>query len=135
MSTVFIVNRDPSMRGWIEATVTSAGLQARTFGTRAELLPHVQAGGIACAILDVNLSDGSAFDLQVELARAGVATLFLTGEPCYASCVRALKAGAVDFLTMPCNSASLVHALRDALRLAQRTRGEREQIDAIISRH
>jgi FixJ family two-component response regulator len=132
---VFVVNDDPSTRRWIEATVMSAGLRALAFETRGELLSYVQPGTIACAILDVTLPDGSGFELQSDLARAGIASMFLTRDRCIASCVRAVKAGAVDFLTMPCDSISLVRALRDALRQSLSSRTQRVQSDALRSRY
>jgi FixJ family two-component response regulator len=132
---VFVVNDDPSIRRWIEATLISAGLRVLTFETRAELMPHVRSGAIACAILDVSLPDGSGFELQSDLARAGIASMFLTRDRCIASCVRAVKAGAVDFLTMPCDSLSLVRALRDALRQSLSSRTQRAQSDELRSRY
>jgi FixJ family two-component response regulator len=133
--TIFIINSDPSTCIWIEATVLSAGLSALTFETRAELLAHVRPGATACAILDVNLPDGSGLELQSDLARAGIATLFLTRERCIATCVRAVKAGAVDFLTMPCNSLSLVRALRHAVCQAISSRNQRVQSEELRFRY
>jgi len=132
---VFIVNGDLSARVWIEATVTSAGLRALSFDTCAQLLPYVKPGAIACAILDVNLPDGSGFELQANLARAGVSTLFLTRERCFSACVRAVKAGAVDYLLMPCNSLALIQVLRIALRQALTARTRRAQVDEFRCRY
>lgn len=132
---VYIVNGDRSTRNWIEAAVTSAGLRAQSFDTGAELLMHVKPGTIACAILDVNLPDGCGFELQSDLARIGISTMFLSRERCIASCVRAVKAGAVDFLTLPCNAMSLVRALRDAMRQALTSRLRREQFDELRSKY
>lgn len=132
---VYIVNGDSATRCWIEATVISAGLRALTFDTRAELLQHVKPGSVACAVLDVNLPDGCGFELQCDLARAGVSTMFLTRQLCIASCVRAVKAGAVDFLTMPCNAMTLVRALRDAVHQAATSRVRRMQLDELRSKY
>lgn len=134
-ATVFVINADPSTRSWIEATVVAAGLTALTFNTRAELMPHIRPGVIACAVLDVNLPDGSGLELQSDLACAGIATMFLTRERCIASCVAALKAGAVDFLTVPCNSLSLVRALRDGLRQTLSSCAERVQSDELRAKY
>jgi FixJ family two-component response regulator len=128
---VYIANGDAATRNWIEATVTSAGLLALSFATQAELLRHLTPGRIACAVIDVNLPDGSGLELQSDLARAGVSTMFLTRERCIASCVRAVRAGAVDFLTMPCNSMSLIRALRDSVCHAMHTRAQRAQIEEV----
>jgi len=132
---VYIVNGDDAARKWIEATVTSAGLPAMSFATQAELLPHVKPGEVACAIIDVSLPDGSGLELQCDLSRAGVPTMFLTRERCIASCVRAVRAGAVDFLTMPCNALSLIRALRDAVRQALSSRTQRARIEELRSKY
>src|SRR5262245_23773774 len=132
---VYIVNGDAATRNWIESTVISAGLSALSFSTQAELLPHVKAGAVACAIIDVNLPDGSGLELQSDLSRAGVSIMFLTRERCIASCVRAVRAGAVDFLTMPCNALSLIRALRDAVWQAMQSRTQRLHIDELRSKY
>src|SRR5262249_12541678 len=109
---VFIVNDDDCTRAWIEAIVLSAGL--RTIGTSAsELLSCLDRDMPACAILDVG-----GFEFQEALARAGVSILFLTREVSISSCARAFRAGAVDFLTLPCDPAQLVRALHHATREA-----------------
>ncbi|GFE82912.1 DNA-binding response regulator [Steroidobacter agaridevorans] len=132
---ILIVNGDPSVRRWIEATVTSAGLQARSFDSAAALLSQVASDNAACAILDVSLPDANGFDLQDELARAGVTVLFLTRERCLTSCVRAIKAGAVDFISLPCDAGELVRALHYAVRQALWSRAQREQSSELRSRY
>jgi FixJ family two-component response regulator len=132
---IFIVNRDDATRGWIEDTLMSAGLRAQSFRTGAELLQHVQDSTIACAILDLSLPDASGLELQNDLARSGVPALFLTQERCIVSCVRAVKAGAVDFLTMPCDAMTLVRALRCAITEAKTTSGQRVQLDELRSKY
>ena len=134
-AVVFIVNADLDTCLWAEATVTSAGLRALSFNTRAQLLPHVKPGSLACAILDVNLPDGSGFEVQTDLACAGIPTLFLTHERCFSACVRAVKAGAVDYLIVPCNSLALVRVLRVALRQALAARTQRKQVEELRSRY
>lgn len=133
--TVLIVNGDEATRAWIAATVDSLGLCAVGIATASELLARITPDMVACAILDVSLPDANGLELQVDLARIGVPTLFLTRDRCIASCVRAVKAGAVDFLTMPCNSTSLVHALRDAVTQAKNSFIQRVQIDELRSKY
>lgn len=128
---VLIVNSDDFARTWIEATVASAGLRALSFTTAAELLSCFKADTAACAILDVVLADGSGLELQENLAQAGVSTIFLTRERCISSCVRAVKAGAVDFLTMPCDATELVRALRHAVREALSSWTQLIQLDGL----
>ena len=132
---VFILNSDHATRRWIEAIVISAGLRALSLETGAELLSHVRSDTAACAILDLNLPDGSGIELQDDLARAGISTMFLTHEQCISSCVRAVKAGAVDFLTIPCNADLLLRALHDAVRESLSSRRQRVQIDELRSRY
>lgn len=132
---VFIVNGDESTRAWIEATVVAAGLRALSFNTAADLLARFTPGACACAILDVVLPDASGFELQDDLARAGVAIMFLTRERCISSCVRAVKAGAVDFLTVPCDPIQLVQALRYAVREALYSRTRRMQFGELRSKY
>lgn len=133
--TVLIVNGDEATRAWIVTTVLSSGLRAVGIATASELLGRVTSDMVACAILDVSLPDASGLELQVDLARIGVPTLFLTRDRCIASCVKAVKAGAVDFLTMPCNSTSLVRALRDAVSQAKTAFVQRLQIDELRSKY
>lgn len=133
--TILIVNGDDATRTWITATVVSSGLRAVGIATASELLASITPDMIACAILDVSLPDANGLELQLDLARIGVPTLFLTRDRCIASCVRAVKAGAVDFLTMPCNSTSLIRALRDAVSQAQVSFNQRLRIDELRSKY
>jgi FixJ family two-component response regulator len=133
--SVFIINSDLATRLWVEATVTSAGLRSFSFETCKAVLPYIQPAMFACAILDVSLPDGNAFDLQAHLVRAGIPTLFLTRERCFSACVKAVKAGAVDYLVMPCNSLLLIEVLRIALREALTVRSRRAQVDDVLSRY
>lgn len=132
---VFIVNSDASTRAWIEATVVSVGLRATSCTTATELLTCVKPGTAACAILDVVLPDTSGLELQAALARVGVSTIFVTGERCISSCVRAVKAGAVDFLTVPCDSTELVQALRCGVREALASWAQRVRVGELRSRY
>lgn len=132
---VFIVNNDESTRAWIEAIVSSVGLHAIGFSTASELSSRVEPGSVACAILDVDLPAASCFEHQDELAGAGVSILFLTRQGSISSCVRAVKAGAVDFLTVPCDANRLVRALRHAVHEALSLQNRRAQFGALRSRY
>ncbi|WP_129781822.1 response regulator transcription factor [Peristeroidobacter soli] len=132
---VFIVKRDESTRAWVESTVASAGLRAISLSSASELTSRLTPGAVACAILDVTLQDASCFELQDALAREGVAIMFLTREHCISSCVRAVKAGAVDFLTVPCDENQLMSAVRDALEEARSSLIRRVQIRELRSRY
>lgn len=132
---VFIVNSDEPSRTWIESMAVSAGLDATSFATAAELLSHLNFDTATCVILDVVLRDANGLDLQDKLARAGASVVFLTREHCILSCVKALKAGAVDFLTMPCDAKQLVCALRHAMSEALAVWMHRAQADELRSRY
>ena len=132
---VFVVNGDESTRAWIERTVRSAGLNAVSLSGSSELIAHLVPGTVACAILDVTLQGENCFDLQKELAQEGVAIMFLTRERCISSCVRALKAGAIDFLTMPCDASELISAVRYAVQEAQSSVSRRVRIRELCSRY
>jgi len=125
---VLAVHRDESMRKWIEVTASAAGLRALTFATANELRARVGPKTVTCVVLDVSLPDASCFELQRDLFRAGAAIVFLTRERCIESCVQAMKAGAVDFLTLPCDPVRLTEALRFAL-------GEARKFGALLSRY
>jgi FixJ family two-component response regulator len=133
--TILIVNGDDATRAWITATVVSSGLRAVSMATASELLSRITPDMIACAIIDMTLPDANGLELQLDLGRLGLPTLFLTRDRCIASCVKAVKAGAVDFLTIPCNSTSLVRALRDAVTQAKASFVQRMRIDELRSKY
>lgn len=132
---VLAVNGDESMRKWIEVTVSAAGLRALTFATANELRARVKPETVACVVLDLALPDASCFELQHDLFRAGAAIVFLTRERCIQSCVRAMRAGAVDFLTAPCDPARLTEALRFALGEARLLRAGRMEFSALLAKY
>jgi FixJ family two-component response regulator len=132
---VFIVNGDESVRTWVEAIVISSGLHALSFRTAAEFMGRFEEETVACAILDVVLQDASAFELQDYLARVGVSVIFLSRERCIPSCVRAMKAGAADFLTMPCDATQLARSLRHAIRQASLLLEQLIQVGELRSRY
>jgi len=132
---VLIVNDDDSTRARIEAIVVSAGLRAISVSVPSALVSRLEPGRPACAILDVVASGASGFDLQQDLARAGVSIMFLTHERSISSCARAFKAGAVDFLTLPCDPAQLLRALHHAMREAVSLSAHRTQSDELHSKY
>lgn len=132
---ILIVNADAAARRWIEATVTSAGLPAHSFPTAAELMSGFMRDRPACVILDVALPDADGLELQQELTHAGASIVFLTREHCIPTCVRAVRAGAVDFLIMPCDAGRLVRALRAAVREALFSRMQRVHLDELMLKY
>jgi len=126
---VIIVDDDPSVLRSTERLVRSGGLNVRTFASAGEFLVHPRPEGPACLVLDVRMPGLSGMDLQRELIQAGVhiPIIFVTGHGDIPMTVQAMKAGAVEFLTKPFRSRSLLDAVRAAIerdRVAQKERAE-----------
>src|SRR5450432_2619654 len=111
---VFIVDDDLSVRRSTERLIQSAGLKVQTFPSAREFLKNARFEGPACLVLDVRMPGLSGMDLQVELTQAGIRVpiIFITGHGDIPMSVRAMKAGAVEFLTKPFRSRSLLDAVR-----------------------
>jgi FixJ family two-component response regulator len=114
---VFVVDDDPLVRDSVADLLGSAGFAAQTFGSATEFIQAKRPDVSACLILDVELPDLSGLDLQTDLAKSGVEVpvIFLTGHGDIPKSVRAMKAGAVEFLTKPFRPEELVDAVRQAL--------------------
>jgi FixJ family two-component response regulator len=131
-STVFVIDDDHSMREALGRLFQSVGLQVRLFSSAPELqkgeLPDVPS----CLVLDVRLPGLSGFDLQIELAKSNIhiPIVFITGHGDIPMSVRAMKAGAIDFLTKPFRDQDLLDAVNQALeRDRKRRMDERELAD------
>ncbi len=114
---VFVVDDDPSVRRSTERLVRSAGFAVETFASAKEFLPRLPVDRPGCLVLDVNLPGQSGLDLQRELVQAGVTIpiVFITGRGSIPMSVRAMKDGAVEFLTKPTRSRELLAAIRSAI--------------------
>jgi FixJ family two-component response regulator len=113
---VFIVDDDPSVRDSLKLFVESAGWQPETFASGREFLAHGQVLAPSCLVLDLNLPDFSGLDLQTQLAdRTDMPIIFISGYGDVPMAVRAMRAGAVEFLTKPLHADALMRALEDAL--------------------
>jgi FixJ family two-component response regulator len=114
---VFVVDDDPLVRASLEDLLHSAGFAVRTFGSATEFIRSERPDVAACLILDVQLPDRSGLDLQTELVKSGIAMpiVFLSGHGDIPMSVRAMKAGAVEFLTKPFRQEPLFEAVREAL--------------------
>ena len=131
--TVFVVDDDASVRRSTERLVRSLGFGVHSFASAKEFLEQARVPGPACLVLDVHLPGLGGLDLQAELTRAGVRIpiIFVTGRGSIPMTVRAMKAGAVEFLTKPVRSRDLLAAVRAAIerdRAAQRTKAEAEAL-------
>ena len=125
---VFVVDDDAPVREALQRLMRSVGLQAQTFGTTAEFLNAKLPDVASCLVLDVRLPGISGLDFQSELAKAKiyVPIIFITGHGDIPMSVKAMKAGAVEFLTKPFRDQELLDAIGIALNL-DRTRRENEK--------
>src|SRR5216117_3867271 len=114
---VFVVDDDPLVRDSVADLLGSAGFAAQAFGSATEFIQAKRPDISACLILDVELPGLSGLDLQTELARSGIEVpiIFLTGHGDIPKSVRAMKAGAVEFLTKPFREQDLLDAIRHAI--------------------
>ncbi len=123
---VFVVDDDISVREAVAGLFQSAGLKVQTFASAQEFLARPRADGPSCLVLDVRLPGLDGLDLQQRMAELDLAIpiVFITGHGDVPTTVRAMKAGAVEFLTKPLSDADLLEAVRHAI---QRDRAERQQ--------
>jgi FixJ family two-component response regulator len=115
--TVFVVDDDAGVRASIQGLLESAKLRCASFGTAEEFLRNKPPGGPSCLVLDVSLPGVNGLDLQRDLADAGVRIpiIFITGHGDIPMSVKAMKSGAVEFLTKPFRDEDLLDAIRQAL--------------------
>ena len=125
-SIVYVVDDDSSVREAIKSLIRSVGLRVETFGTAQEFLKSARPDAPGCVVLDVRLPGLSGLDLQRELAANGInlPVIFITGHGDIPMSVRAMKAGALEFLTKPFRDQDLLDAIQQAL---ERDRGARQQ--------
>ena len=114
---VYVVDDDVAVREALRGMIRSMGLRCETFASAQEFLRHPRADSPACLVLDVMLPDLSGLDLSAELVkvRAEIPTVFMTGHGTIPMSVRAMKAGAVEFLTKPFSGDDLLSAINQAL--------------------
>ena len=126
---VFVVDDDLSVRRSTERLIRAAGLKVQTFTSAREFLKNPRPEGPACLVLDVRMPGLSGIELQRELTQSGIhiPIIFITAHGDIPMTVRAMKAGAVEFLTKPFRSRGLLDAVRAAIerdRTAQKERSE-----------
>jgi FixJ family two-component response regulator len=124
--SVFVVDDDASMREALSRLFRSVDLQVAVFGSTPEFLRHKLADVPSCLVLDVRLPGLSGLDFQIELTKAGlqIPIIFMTGHGDIPMSVKAMKAGAVDFLTKPFRDQDMLDAVTRAL---EHDRGRREK--------
>ncbi|PYP61610.1 MAG: DNA-binding response regulator [Gemmatimonadetes bacterium] len=114
---VFVVDDDISVRESLELMIRYAGWSCETFASAAQFLAHPRVAAPSCLVLDVHLPDLSGLDLQQRVAadRLDMPIIFITGFGDVPMTVKAMKAGAVEFLTKPFNDDVLLNAIRNCL--------------------
>jgi len=125
-STVYIIDDDASVRRSIQGLLKSVGLRSESFGSADEFLTRRSGDEPSCLVLDVRLPGLSGLDFQRQLADAGVQIpiIFITAHGDIPMSVRAMKSGAVEFLTKPFHDQDLLDAIQQAL---ERDRARRKQ--------
>jgi FixJ family two-component response regulator len=116
-SIVFVVDDDASLRDALSSLLRSVGLRVEVFGSAADFLKGRLPNAVSCLVLDIRLPGVSGLDFQAELAKAGIhiPIIFITGHGDIPMTVRAMKAGAVEFLTKPFREQDLLDAVQVAL--------------------
>jgi FixJ family two-component response regulator len=135
--TVFIVDDDSGMRQAVQDLVESVGLRAESFSTGEEFLKRQRTTDPSCLVLDVRLPQMSGLDFQGQLAEIGmqIPIIFITAHGDIPMSVRALKSGAVEFLTKPFRDQDLLDAIQQALQRDRAAREQQAEINALRERY
>jgi len=134
---VFVVDNDLSVRRSTERLMRSAGLDVQSFPSAREFLKNPRSERPACLVLDVRMPGLSGMDLQHELAQAGIRIpiVFITAHGDIPMSVRAMKSGAVEFLTKPFRSRTLLAAVRTAIDQDRSARKSRSEVEELRGRY
>ena len=129
---VYVVDDDVSVRESLEMLIQYAGWQPETFASAEEFLDHARVLTPNCLVLDVSLPDLTGLDLQKLVAdRIEMPIIFITGYGDVPTTVRAMKGGAVEFLTKPFGNDVLLSAIRNAIERSQATLGREAETRAL----
>jgi FixJ family two-component response regulator len=134
---VFVIDDDTAVRESIQGLLKSVGLRSDSFGTAQEFLTSERADGPSCLVLDIRLPGINGLDLQRQLTDAGVhiPIIFITGFGDIPMTVRAMKSGAVEFLTKPFHDEDLLDAIHQALDRDRVTRQHDAEIAGVRERY
>ncbi|ONN70225.1 response regulator transcription factor [Pseudomonas oryzihabitans] len=133
---VHLVDDDASVRAAVEDLLASVGLDTCSYASAADFLERARLDAPGCLVLDVRMPGMNGLDLQQELQRRGLALpiIFITGHGDIPMSVRAMKQGALEFLTKPFRDQDLLDAIDQALRKAQDAHAQRRQLQDLQSR-
>ena len=137
MATVFIIDDDENVRASIAGLLKSAGLRSKSFETAERFLTDEPSAGPCCLIVDVSLPGISGLEFQERMRRAGreIPIVFITGHGDIPMTVKAMKAGALEFLTKPFDDNALLNAVEQALERDTATRQAQGKLDALKGRY
>ena len=135
--TVFIIDDDAGVRESIKDLVESVGLSAASFASAHDFLSSERRDGPSCLVLDVRLPGISGLDLQLELRKAGIKIpiIFITGHADVPMTVKAMKSGAVEFLTKPFRDQDLLDVIQRALTRDRVVREKQKQLAELQERY
>jgi len=136
-AVVFVIDDDPSMRVALEDLVGSVGLQVQAFASPLEFLGYKRPDAPGCLVLDVRLPGMSGLTFQQELVKEGITlpVIFITGHGDIPMSVRAMKAGAVEFLTKPFHDQELLDAIHAAIERDRDSRRETVLVTELRKRY
>jgi FixJ family two-component response regulator len=134
---VFLIDDDANVRASIQGLLKSAGLRSESFGTAEEFLRNKEPNGLSCLVLDVSLPGVSGLELQRKLAETGVRIpiIFITGHGDIPMTVKAIKSGAVEFLTKPFDDQDLLNAIQQAFDRDRVTRHQQGELAELLTRY
>lgn len=136
-SIVFVIDDDAAVREAIQGLLKSVGLRSASFGTAQEFLSSERTEGPSCLVLDIRLPGINGLDFQRQLADAGIRIpiIFITGHGDIPMTVRAMKSGAVEFLTKPFRDQDLLDAINQALDRDRLTRQHESELAGVRERY
>jgi FixJ family two-component response regulator len=131
---VFVIDDDPSVRDALAGLLRSVGLAVRSFGSTQEFVQSERPDAPGCLVLDVRLPGRSGLDFQRELGELSIQLpiVFITGHGDIPMSVRAMKAGAIEFLTKPWHEQELLDAIQQGI---ERDRTRRRDVAAVAALH
>ena len=135
--TIYVVDDDASVRESLCSLLRSAGMRVEVFASALDFLAHGQPAALACVVLDVRMPGLDGFGLQQHLSASGheIPIIFITGHGEVPMAVRAMRAGAVDFLKKPFEDTDLLSAIELALSRASATSSERLELADLRERY
>jgi FixJ family two-component response regulator len=136
-ATVFVIDDDARMRAAMERLLKSVGLRAESFATPQDFLRREPPDGPSCLVLDVRLPGMSGLDVHCKLIDSGIRIpiIFISGHGDIPMTVKAMKSGAVEFLTKPFRDQDLLDAIQQALERESETRQQQQEIEKLKDRY